>query len=180
MKSTIKDHKFAADEIFGYEQGFDIALVLWEDVNSTIGEIVVEASSWNDTDFEVIPIKTHKCSPEELGLTEDRIGARFMPINENYANDLKKYSGKLICLDIEQMYINGYFNSDVARKITVQLQRCEGKDKNCSDTETINDFYRNNMIGFLSNRIRFDPTRFGEDSVIKESHFMWEAISTQV
>ena len=56
MKSTIKDHKFAADEVFGHEQGFDIAIALWEDVNSTIGEIVVEASSWNDTDFEVIPI----------------------------------------------------------------------------------------------------------------------------
>lgn len=180
MVSTIKDHKYAADEIFGHEQGFDIALTLWDDVPPSIGKVVVEILSWNETDVESFPIKTHTCTPEELGLTENREGARFMQINQNYANDLKEYNGKLICFDIEQMYINGYFNSDVARKLVVQLERCQGEDKNCSDAETINDFYKNNMIGFLSNRIRFDPTLFGEEAVIQESEFFWEPISTQV
>ena len=95
-------------------------------MDPTIGEIIVQAISWDETVDAIneIPIKTHTCSPEELGLTEDRDSARFMPINTNYAGDLKKYNGKLICFDLEQMYINGYFNSDVARKIEVRLDRC--------------------------------------------------------
>ena len=36
------------------------------------------------------------------------------------------------------------------------------------------------MVGIYTNRIRFDPEAFGEESIVKESEFLWNNLSTQV
>ena len=180
MVSTVKDHKYGPDEVFSQKQGFDIALTLWYEVPPTIGEVIVEINSWTPEETNFYPIETHKCTSEELGLTDELEKARFFPVNANYENDLKLFREQMICFDVDEMYINGYFNSDITRNIGVRLERCAGEGKNCSDAESINDFFKDNMIGFLANRIRFDPSRFGEEAIIKESHFFWEPIQTQV
>ena len=38
-----------------------------------------------------------------------------MPVNSHYQSDLEKFKGKLICIDKEDMYIFGDYNSDDAR-----------------------------------------------------------------
>ena len=66
----------------------------------------------------------------------------------------------MLCLDPEDVHIHGSYDSDNARMINVQLNRCQGTD--CADDETINDFFASNQIGIFANRLRFNPEYFGE------------------
>ena len=85
----------------------------------------------------------------------------------------------MLCLKETDLSIHGWFDSDEASLIQVQLKRCEGSPE-CKDKETIDSFVKSRFIVLLSNRIRFDSTRYGKESIIEESHLYWLPIRTQV
>ena len=75
----------------------------------------------------------------------------------------------------------GDYNSDYARLIQVRLNRCvNGNGIVCAEDDTIRDYLRSTMMGTLANNIRFDPEYFGAESIVRESRFFWNSISTQV
>ena len=55
----------------------------------------------------------HRCSDEELGLTEDKQNSRFYPVQVNSLNLLQVNYRKFFCMD-EDVYLNGDFNTDRA------------------------------------------------------------------
>ena len=61
----------------------------------------------------------------------------------------------------------------------MRLNRCTGLDT-CADEESIANYFRSTMVGIYANRIRFNPEYFGPDSIVLESQFEWNSISTQV
>ena len=65
------------------------------------------------------------------------------------------YYKKFICIDKEDRYIFGNYNSMKARLLDVQLQKCQG-EKYCKSEEEINTFLRNKFIIMLNNLKRFD------------------------
>ena len=58
-------------------------------------------------------LSVHRCSDEELGMTENKQNSLFYPLQENYLAQLQWNSRKLFCID-EQIHINGDFNTDRA------------------------------------------------------------------
>ena len=66
---------------------------------------------------------THRCTPEELGL-RDKEKSMFMPIHEQSKSILELYHRKMICLDKEDLKINGNFDTSVADLLNIQLIKC--------------------------------------------------------
>ena len=62
--------------------------------------------------------------------------------------------------------------------IQIRLNRCMGEG--CEDDETIFSYFRKTLVGILSNRVRFDREKFGEEAVIREAEFLWNPLSTQI
>ena len=57
----------------------------------------------------------HRCTDEELGLTEDKDKARFYPLQNNFLSRIRWNKRKLFCIDEdEEVHLNGDFNSDRA------------------------------------------------------------------
>ena len=61
------------------------------------------------------------CTKEELGLTEGRIGAKFMPIHHSSKQTLEIYRDNLYCVDANELEISGEYNSDNGKLIRVML-----------------------------------------------------------
>ena len=81
-------------------------------LDPTYGELVFNHYSWLlDDDGNIsenfTPIKTHNCSKEELGLTEDRIGAKFLPQSEKDKTLMPYVYKKLQCIAKEELWLHG-------------------------------------------------------------------------
>jgi hypothetical protein len=74
------------------------------------------------------------CSQEELGLEGDK--SNFFPVVKNNKLDRDTYNKKLLCIDPQDMRINGDFNSDEARMLQISLIKCHGHDY-CKSEEEI-------------------------------------------
>jgi len=62
--------------------------------------------------------------------------------------------------------------------IELTLKKCRGEDY-CASEDEIANYFRGKYFGFLTNSIRFDSTKWGEESIVKESSLAWIPISTQ-
>ena len=60
------------------------------------------------------------------------------------------------CLDDDDRYIYGSYNSLKARMIYVALVKCQRNDDYCRDQEEIDDILALNEIVLISNQIKFD------------------------
>ena len=104
-----------------------------------------------------------------------------MPIKKSSENELKLSSGNLICIDEEDLWIQGNNNSDNGRMLSVDFVRCtESSTGSCASSETIQSWSRKKYISVLNNRIRFDQSKFGEESIVQDSVLSWINISTRV
>lgn len=56
-------------------------------------------------------IETHVCTREELGLTEDRSKATFLPTYEASKGTIDFYHKKMLCVNPEDLYTYGDYNS---------------------------------------------------------------------
>ena len=67
----------------------------------------------------------------------------------------------------------------MARHIHARLKRCHNRP-DCKDEETINNFIKTRYLLILSNQVRFDTTKYGSESIVRESHIHWLPVTTQV
>ena len=79
----------------------------------------------------------------------------FMPIHETSQATLELYHRKMICLDEEELKINGNFDTSVADLLNIQLIKCNSRS-DCKSDEEILAFFRNKFLVILYNTIRFD------------------------
>ena len=82
-------------------------------------------------------------------------------------------------MDKEERYIHGNFNTEKARNIRVRLNRCRGQQNNCKTDHEITEFVKGKYMIVYMNQIRFDDSKYGEESIIKESRTDWYRIRTK-
>ena len=94
IKQSEKAQWFTDQDVFSYENGFNIAVGLTAYDNEkewildpTYGELIIQRRGWGtkaDGTFGKFStsMQTHVCTRDELGLDEDRSQAKFMPIAE--------------------------------------------------------------------------------------------------
>ena len=147
MNSTVREGFFTSDKKFNYDNGFAFAITLWNDLDPSIGNLVITSDEWNNSEsgekfYRNTELQTHICTDEELGLSESEDGSPpvFFPIRAGQANDIKKKAGKLLCIDKDEMRIHGSFDADVARLMQVKLNRCTGEG--CADPDTITNSFK--------------------------------------
>lgn len=62
-------------------------------------------------------IPSHTCTKAELGLEGD--GRIFMPLKAKDKHFVSLYSKKFLCVDPQDMYINGSYDSSQARMLVL-------------------------------------------------------------
>ena len=90
-------------------------------LDPTYGKIAFNSFSWGfGESFESIraPLNTRSCTRAELGL-DDSAESAFYPIRNNSKKTVEKYWKKFMCIDKEDMYIHGSYNSDKARLMNI-------------------------------------------------------------
>ena len=173
-----------------HANGFNIAVgftsydnsTAWQ-LDSTYGELVFNSYSWGlnlDGSYYLIrkELEKRNCTKAELGLTDKDGETVFLPIHETNRNWLDLYHRKLQCLNREDLWLHGDFDSVNARAINVQLRKCHGRP-DCKNESEILQFFREKYIIILQNSIRFDARYFGQEAIIPESRFKWLRVNTQ-
>ena len=127
MTST-QDSFFDLEYRFGFEQGFNIAVAFTDFNGKTeniltpdIGRIVYRQYTWgSDADNQFLTqdyLPTHVCTNEELGIDRENENSffPFKDINDHLIT--KAHREQFVCIDKEQLYIKGNFDSAKARLI---------------------------------------------------------------
>ena len=94
---SVETNHFDQSYEFNSENGFNVAVMVSSYdaekdtiLDPTYGHIIFEYSTWGQKEdgsgffIEKVPIGSHYCSPEELGLTEDKSKSKFLPIKEEF------------------------------------------------------------------------------------------------
>ena len=128
MTST-QDSFFDLDYKFGFEQGFNIAVAFtaFDDekeniLRPEIGRIVYRQYKWgfeaNDR-YKLTQdyLPTHTCTKQELGIDQQSENSFYPLKDEGYFQTMKGYQKKFVCIDKEQLYLKGDFDSEKARLI---------------------------------------------------------------
>lgn len=147
-------------------------------LDPTIASINFYRATWDFAGVEILPIISHECTQEELGM--EGSNSRFFPVTPD-PEQFKQYfaPGVFKCIDDEDLSIRGSYSSFSASIIYVKLEKCNGQEEGyCKSDEEIKNFLLGKNLAILSNRIRFDQTRYGADSIRKESVVEWIPIST--
>lgn len=161
--STINDLHWTDDDIFSYENGLNIAVAFtaydseekWI-LDETYGELIFNSYSWGPTEdggfaTERKLLDGHRCQRDELRLEPDQLqNARFQEKDKTSKGLVEAYWQKFLCLNKEEMYIYGDFNSEKTRQINIQLKKCHGRTDCKSDAE-ITAFFRNKYLLLLYN-----------------------------
>ena len=124
-------HVFSSDDGLRFAYGitaYDSDPEIVEDLD--YGEVKATFRSWGaDIDgaqADDNALKTHPCTEEELGLTGSN--PAFWPLHEKSAGDVKLRQKKFKCTD-ERIEIYGDYNSDKARRLEIQFEKCDNKTR---------------------------------------------------
>ena len=61
----------------------------------------------------VLPLKTHTCTPEELGIDEKyRSQAKFMKVKDTYRHHKIDYKDNMICIENADSHLHGDYHSE--------------------------------------------------------------------
>ena len=77
------------------------------------GRVLARTDGWGYEGERNKELSVHRCSEEELGLTEDKSNSRFYPLQKNFVSQLQWNSRKMFCID-DEVHLNGDFNTDRA------------------------------------------------------------------
>ena len=126
MSTKMIDH-LSNDIIVDHDLGLNLAIAFTAyDTNQeqildpSYGELVFNAYEWGvdekgDYFTREVHIPSHTCTNEELGYAGKE--SSFYPFDVNTEEHMKVFRKKFLCIDKEQMYINGDFDSEKARQI---------------------------------------------------------------
>lgn len=185
---SLREEYFSDDEVFTGRQGLNVAVALsgfdTEQENiltPEIGSFSFQYSKWyfNDNgvlEYETHELETHRCSDEELGLTGSH--SEFKPIRESNRAYVSLYRRKFVCVNRHDLEIYGDFDSKKAQQLRILLNRCIGHDY-CKSVDEINAYLKGKYVLLLKNEIRFDSTRYSEESIISESRLDWLRVITK-
>ena len=168
----MNEHALTSDSVFTYKTGLNFAVAFtaydgeteWI-LDPSYGELVFKLNSWGVNPDGTFFIKREKmnehiCSRDELGLTDNKEAAKFMPISDLYKPFIDTYQKKFICMDTEDLFLYGDYDSTTASLLNMQLIKCTGRD-DCKSEEEILEFFRTKFIILLYNEIRFNTDEFG-------------------
>ena len=127
--STIKNRYFDDSVVFSYKNGlnFAVAFTAYDSerewiLDPSYGSLIFNSFSWGaneDGTFftERKKLDSHLCTDYEFGLgnAADGEGAKFLPPNYTSATYIEKYKKKFICLNEEDIYIYGDYNTRETR-----------------------------------------------------------------
>ena len=180
---------FDDKDVFGIEQGMNIAVAFTAydskteyELDPSYGDIVFNSYIWgyneDGTPFtKRSQLKEHICTPEELNIDGDSENPAFYAPVKTSLWLVKTYQKKLVCIEPEEIYIHGDFNSAKTRQLNIQLKPCKGHDYCKSETE-ISDYFAGKYLFLLMNDMRFQPDQFGADVIVKEARHVWLAVNT--
>ena len=98
-----------------------------------------------------MPLETHQCSDQELGLAQDDDGtAKMFPIVEQSRAEVQRYKKKFKCAPAEDLEIWGDFNSVRSQVIEVNFVKCDGHVE-CKSESEIRDWMREKYILLVYN-----------------------------
>ena len=115
--------------MFDWEQGlnFAVALTAYDNeqesiLDETYASIVFKSYTWGEQEdgsfmTNIVDIPFHTCSRKELGLEGST--SAFMPIAEGNLKEVSKYQRKFLCVEQDEMYLYGNYNSEKARLLTI-------------------------------------------------------------
>ena len=201
--SAVKELVYSDTDKFTYENGLNVAFAFtsfsneeeWE-LDPAYGTLVFNSYEWgikpDGTVFtERKRLPSHVCTKDELAIDESaeeeslselnsERPAHFFKVHPSGESFTKLYRKKFICLDKENLEINGDFSSTNGRQLDMQLIKCSGGPANgCKTDEQIISYFRNKWILMYYNQIRFDSFEFGLDAIQTESQIKWLPINTQ-
>ena len=189
--STRIDYHFEETDAFGAEDGFNIAVgfTAYDNEREQIltpeyGKLVFNSVSWGSNPdgtyyLERKHLRTHNCTEEELGLLEDKSKATFFDFIGPQKEYIHFYHRKLVCINKEDLFLYGEFDSNTARRINIQLIKCTGRPECKNDTEIL-EFFRDKFLIFAMNQRRFDSKKYKMNSIISESRFIWQRMNISV
>ena len=85
--------------------------------------------------------------------------------------------GVLQCIDEDQMYLQGNYNTINGDVIFAKIEACHDEDY-CKTPDEIREFLKGKDVMVLTNRIRFDQSLYGADAISKESLIQFIPIDT--
>ena len=191
LQAAQNDLFFTSEFVFDRAQGFNVAITFasfaeegdLDDLDPAYGEFNFAINSWYFDESENAfkdakeSIAKHRCSREELGL-EDPEKATFYPQHsENSAKEVAYYQNKFWCIDPEDSFIYGDYDSRKARQLQIQLRKCSGHDY-CKSEDEILDYFSGKFLLMLTNQIRFKQDYYSKDAIVKESRVTWHKINT--
>ena len=116
--------------------------------------------------FELEYLNSHKCTVEELGLAEGE--HKFWPIKKSNEKMLSAYSKGFHCVDPDALSIRGNYNSQDGQAMYFIIRKCTGEDY-CKNDAQIKEYFAKRTMFLLTNGIRFDQQKYGEEAIIQES-----------
>lgn len=124
-------------------------------------------------------LDSHICSREELNLESDSEVSqkKFLLPDEQSRPIIDLYQQKFICLDDDNLFIYGDYNSLKARNMDMQLIRCHDRLDCKSDVE-ITAYLRDKFLILMHNEVRFDSNKYGSEAIIQESRLQWIPVNT--
>ena len=129
--TEIYEKELTYDDTFSYQNGLNVAVAFTSYDSETewildpsYGELVFKHFAWGpNPDGSYFTKreqkKSHICSREELGLTEDVEKSKFMPLVSSDRGFVDAYQKKFICLDEEDLFLYGDYNSLIASQINI-------------------------------------------------------------
>ena len=132
--------------------------------------------------FNNITLNTHKCTEEELGLSDDKAKndkeKKFYPVAKESQFDAKRLVGSWNCIDEEQdqeIELFGNYHTGTAQTIRIHLELCNviGSDatEDCEKVEI--DDLTDKYIVVLMNERNFDKDAPSERRLIDQSRVTW-------
>ena len=85
---------------------------------------------------------------------------------------MNRFQNSFICLDQNDLQIYGGFTTTKGKNIYIDVVKCDGKEVECKSDEEIRKYFAEKALVILTNRIRFDFEKYGEDSIVKESEMI--------
>ena len=169
--STVKESYFDDKDIFSHRNGLNVAVAFTAYDNErewildpSFGSLIFNAYSWGPRDdgtyvTERKQLKSHVCTPDELNIShsdddddDDDNKAKFLKARPSSNEFVRANQKKLLCLNKEDIYVYGDFNSYNARQLNIQLVKCKGGEKaGCKSDKSILEFFRNKFLVIYSN-----------------------------
>ena len=114
--AATQENFFSEEETFGADQGLQFAIAFTSEIPPEIGTFGFSAFEWGldengNFNASETPIESHICSPEELHLTEETSNAKLYKPNSNISQVISNYQNNFLCIDNENLTINGDFDS---------------------------------------------------------------------